>query len=268
MTSFTTTASTYDRAFAETAEAVKSKSVHVIGLGCGGGQKDSRLLELLQKRRKNVSYTPCDVSAAMVLVARQAALAVLPKVDCFPFVCDLATANDLSDVLANRHPSLITFFGMIPNFEPRQILPKLAALVRPKDHLLFSANLAPGSDYAVGMKRVLPQYDNPLTRDWLATFLFDLGIEKRDGKLIFTIETGGLGLQRVVARFHFARACRVNVSSETFSFTRGQAIQLFFSYRYTPERVQKILLRHGLQVCQQWITASQEEGVFLCRVTP
>ena len=30
---------------------------------------------------------------------------------------------------------------MIPNFEPEQILPKLASLVRPKDFLLFSANL-------------------------------------------------------------------------------------------------------------------------------
>ena len=259
--------STYDRAFAETAETIKSKSVHVIGLGCGGGQKDSRLLELLHKHRKTVSYTPCDVSTAMVLVARRAALAVLPEADCFPFVCDLATANDLPAVLPNHHPSLITFFGMIPNFEPRRILPKLAALVRPKDHLLFSANLAPGSDYAAGMKRILPQYDNPLTRDWLATFLFDLGIEKRDGKLIFTIETGRLGLQRVVARFHFARACRAGVSGESFSFTRGQTIQLFFSYRYTPERVQKILQRHGLQVCRQWITTSQEEGVFLCQAT-
>jgi len=259
--------STYDRAFAEAAETIRSKSVHVIGLGCGGGQKDTRLLELLQKRSTKVSYTPCDVSTAMVLVARQAALAVLPEADCFPFVCDLATADDLPAALATRHPSLVTFFGMIPNFEPQQILPKLAALVRPKDHLLFSANLAPGNDYAAGMKRILPQYDNPLTRDWLAAFLFDLGVEKRDGKLLFTIEAGGLGLQRVVAKFHFSRARRVKVGGQNFSFTRGQTIQLFFSYRYTPGRVQKILLRHGLQVCQQWITASQEEGVFLCRAT-
>ncbi len=32
---------------------------------------------------------------------------------------------------------------MIPNFEPGEILPKLAGLVEKKDHLLFSANLAP-----------------------------------------------------------------------------------------------------------------------------
>ena len=186
-------ATIYDRAFAAAAARVKSKAVHVIGLGCGGGQKDTRLLKLLKDAGREIYYTPCDVSTAMVLTARQTALAVIPEKNCFPFVCDLVTANDLPAVLASRftfHVSRITtFFGMIPNFEPQIILPKLASLVRPKDFLLFSANLAPGADYAAGVKKVLPQYDNPLTRDWLMTFLDDLGVERNDGKLRFKIET-------------------------------------------------------------------------------
>ena len=68
-------------------------------------------------------------------------------------------------------------------------MPKLASLIRPKDFLLFSANLAPGKNYAAGMKKILPQYDNAQTRDWLMTFLLDLGIEKCDGELRFEIET-------------------------------------------------------------------------------
>ena len=260
---------TYDRAFVETAGKIKSKSIHVIGLGCGGGQKDSRLLKLLQARGKKISYTPCDVSPAMVLVAHQAALKILPDKNCFPFVCDLATADDLSATLVTRHPSLITFFGMIPNFEPQLILPRLAALVRPKDFLLFSANLAPGNDYAAGMKKILPQYDNPLTRDWLTAFLFDLGVEKRDGELRFKIETvSKFGLSRVRADFHFRRAAPIVIENKTFAFHAGESIRLFFSYRYTPGRVQKILARHGLKVCGSWITRSQEEGVFLCRKEP
>ncbi len=256
---------TYDRAFIEAAEKIKSKSVHVIGLGCGGGQKDSRLLKLLQARGKKISYTPNDVSTAMVLVARKAALKSVSEKNCFPFVCDLATANDLESALLTHHPSLVTFFGMIPNFEPQQILPRLAALLRPPDTLLFSANLAPGKNYAAGMKQILPQYDNELTRDWLTAFLYDLGVEKGDGHLRFTIETGGLGLQRVVAKFYFTRARRVKVSGEEFAFAREESIRLFFSYRYTPERVQKVLARHDLKVVGEWVTASAEEGVFLCR---
>ncbi len=58
---------TYDRAFAGVASQIKSDRVHVIGLGCGGGQKDTRLLKLLREQGVVVSYTPCDVSLAMTL---------------------------------------------------------------------------------------------------------------------------------------------------------------------------------------------------------
>jgi L-histidine N-alpha-methyltransferase len=258
-------ADTYDRAFAEAVKQIAAKQIHVIGLGCGGGQKDTRLLELLKASGREISYSPCDVSVAMTLVARQTALAVVPEKNCFPFVCDLATADDLSAALVTRHPSLVTFFGMIPNFEPEEILPKLAALVRPQDFLLFSANLAPGADYAAGMKKIFPQYDNALTHDWLMAFLLNLGVDNGDGELRFTIETGAAHLQRVMARFHFTRDCRIAVETEEFKFRSGESIQLFFSYRYMPELVQKNLARHGLTVRAQWLTKSAEEAVFLCQ---
>jgi L-histidine Nalpha-methyltransferase len=267
----------YGNAFAAAAAKIKTKSVHVLGLGCGGGQKDTRLLKLLKARGKKIFYTPCDVSTAMVLVARQTALAVLPEKNCFPFVCDLASANDLFEMVgsargADRTPRrgvpttarLITFFGMIPNFEPQMILPKLASLVRPKDFLLFSANLAPGKNYAAGVKKVLPQYDNPPTREWLLTFLLDLGVERADGRLNFEIENSVAGLNRIVARFHFTRARRIQLESEKFEFHHGESLRLFFSYRYTAALVRKNLARHGLEVLGEWITRSEEEGVFLC----
>jgi L-histidine Nalpha-methyltransferase len=254
----------YEKSFEAAAAKIKSKNVHVIGLGCGGGQKDTRLLKLLKTRGKEIFYTPCDVSSVMVLVARQTALAILPEKNCFPLVCDLATAGGLQKTLVTRHPSLVTFFGMIPNFEPQDILPKLASLIRPKDFLLFSANLAPGKNYSVGMEKVLPQYDNPQTRDWLMTFLLDLEIEKSDGELRFEIADDSFGLKRLIANFHFKRARKIEIENSDFSFKAGEKIRLFFSYRHTPERVRKILTRQRLEVCEQWIAKSEEEGVFLC----
>jgi len=255
----------YEKGFEAAAAKIKSKSVHVIGLGCGGGQKDTRLLKLLKARGKEIFYTPCDVSSAMVLVARRTALTILPEKNCFPFVCDLATAANWRKFPATRHPSIVTFFGMIPNFEPQEILPKLASVVRPEDFLLFSANLAPGKNYSGGLKKVLPQYDNAPTRDWLITFLLDLGVEKRDGKLKFAIEDGGFDLKRIVARFHFTRAQRIEIEDDRFEFRRGESIRLFFSYRYAPALVRKLLGQHGLEVSGEWIAKSEEEGVFLCR---
>ena len=256
----------YEKSFAAAAAHIPSSSVHVIGLGCGGGQKDTRLLKLLGAVGKEVFYTPCDVAAAMVLVARETALSELPDKHCFPLVCDLAAAEELSAPLVTHHPSLVTFFGMIPNFAPDVILPQLASLLRPSDWLLFSANLAPGPDYAAGVETILPQYDNVPTREWLLTFLLDLGVERGDGELRFQIEAGAAGgLRRVAAHFHFTRPRRIEIEAESFAFAAGESIQLFFSYRYTPERVQTLLANHGLEVCQFWRAASEEEGVFLCQ---
>jgi uncharacterized SAM-dependent methyltransferase len=262
---------TYTKAFAKAAFQVRAEKVHLIGLGCGGGRKDAVLLFHLKSRENRLSYTPCDVSTAMVLVARQSVKTLLADDDCHPLVCDLLNADDLSTVLDQHAPAdatrLITFFGMIPNFEPQEILPRLAALVRPGDHLFFGANLAPGDDYLAGIQRILPLYDNALTRDWLLAFLFDLGVETGDGELHFSIEDdpAGSGLKRVAARFFFKRAREVKVDSETFAFAAGESVRLFFSYRHMPAQIRAMLATHGLEVVDEWITKSREEGVFLCR---
>ena len=267
-------AAIYDASFAAAAQRLAAPAVHLIGLGCGGGQKDTRLLHLLRQAGKQVTYTPSDVSTAMVLVARTAALATVPDQDCHPLVCDLATAADLPAVLDQQLNAdaarLITFFGMIPNFEPQHILPRLAALVRPADHLLFSANLAPGTDYLAGIQRILPLYDNPPTRDWLLTFLLDLGVEQGDGELRFTIEAdpAGSGLKRVVANFHFSQPRQVYMDDQTFSFLPGEYIRLFYSYRHTPDRIHALLTQHNLTILDQWLATSGEEAVFLCRRSP
>jgi hypothetical protein len=93
----------------------------------------------------------------------------------------------------------------------------------------------------------------------------DLGIERGDGDLRFTIETGTKKLKRVVARFYFLRARTILIDGEEFKFKRDEFIRLFFSYRYTPDLVGKILPHYGFEILAQWLVDSDEEGVFLCR---
>jgi uncharacterized SAM-dependent methyltransferase len=259
----------YDEAFEAAVSRVDSKHVHLIGLGCGGGQKDTRLLNLLREAGTEIFYSPVDVAAAMVLTARNEALKALPGDRCFPLVCDLASASNLHrafDIASCKDAKrIITFFGMLPNFEPDQIIPRLRSIARPGDLLLLSANLAPGSDYAAGVRKVLPLYDNLLTRDWLMTILFDLGIEPVDGELRFSIEEGRSNLKRIVAHFLFSRRKTVGVDSETFDFKRDDALRLFFSYRHTPYLLKQLCRASGLHISSQWITKSKEEGVFLVR---
>jgi uncharacterized SAM-dependent methyltransferase len=259
----------YDLSFAAAARRVRAAEVQVIGLGCGGGQKDARLLRLLAGQGKDVSYRPCDVSLALALTARQAALEAVGDLPCDPLVCDLALADDLDAVFSppgdTRPARLITFFGMIPNFEPELILPRLAGLVRGGDWLLLSANLAPGPDYAAGAQRILPGYDNPLTRDWLTMFLFDLGFAPEDGAVRFAVEDSPAGFKRVAADFCLTRRRALAVDGEPFAFGAGDEIRLFFSYRYTPDRIRALLQRHQLEAREQWVAPSGEEGVFLCQ---
>jgi len=263
-------AATYDRSFAGAIARLPSGPVHLVGLGCGGGQKDTRLLQLLRNSKHRAQYTPADVSTAMVLVAGQAAQSVIPAGDCFPLVCDLASADDLGPELEQHERDgaarLITFFGMIPNFEPSLIVPRLASLVRPGDWLLFSANLAPGPDYQAGLEKILPLYDNELTRDWLLGFLLDAGVEPGDGELRFSIEADPASdLKRVTARFHFERPRSIQVEDERFDFRAGDALQVFFSYRHTPQKIRDLLGQHHLRVMDEWVTRSGEEGVFLVK---
>jgi L-histidine Nalpha-methyltransferase len=264
-------AAIYNRSFEAMTQLIEAKRVHLIGLGCGGGQKDTRLLGLLQKTKKEVFYTPSDVSTAMVLVARGAAMEVVPEENCYPLVCDLATVRNLPEVLDKftvAHATrIITFFGMIPNFEPGLILPKLSTLLRSEDLLLFSANLAPGTDCAAGVRKVLPLYDNALTRDWLISFLFDLGIEPDDGEMSFRIEDDRnvSGLKRIAVYFQFNRKREIVVQDQQFQFGPGKPIRLFFSYRHTPKIVRSLLGNYGIDVVDEWVAKSEEEGVFLCK---
>jgi hypothetical protein len=122
----------YDRCFDAVTKGLGSDPVRVIGLGCGAGEKDARLLRRLSALNRRVFYIPCDVSVPLVLIAHQLAASIIPENDSQPVVLNLPAADDLPAILAGMPGAgsrrLITFFGMIPNFEPQMILPRLAGL--------------------------------------------------------------------------------------------------------------------------------------------
>jgi uncharacterized SAM-dependent methyltransferase len=257
----------YEQSFT-TAALAADRPVHLIGLGCGSGYKEARLLRLLAAQGYELSYVPCDVSLPLLITAAQEAQRSSANVACRPLLCDLAQAPNLTQIpeLSSEPEAqrIVTFFGMMPNFEPDLILPKLANLLRAGDSLLLSANLSPGADYRAGMQRVMSGYDNPETRQWLLAFLYDLGLEPEDGFVDFSIEEKS-GLLRFVADYHFFCARTLVIEDETFEFAAGDAMRVFFSYRHTPGVLRQLLHGYGLEMASQWINASGEEGVFLCR---
>src|SRR5260370_18818545 len=49
-------AATYDRSCEAAVARIETQQVHLFGLGCGGGQKDTRLLQLLLPAGKKAGY--------------------------------------------------------------------------------------------------------------------------------------------------------------------------------------------------------------------
>lgn len=259
------------RQSSERVAADSAGAVAVIALGCGDGSKDVGLLAELDRAGADVRFVPLDVSASLVTRAALAARKFVRGDQIDPIVADLGRAGDLGEWLDTRLPAsagrIVTFFGMIPNFEPLEILPVLAKLLRVGDRLLFSANLAPGDgDLDQSVNRILPQYDNTETRAWLMTLLEGSGVGESSGGLKVGVEPGQQlkELRRIVARFHFFRDTKLRINEHEFKYSKGTNLPLFFSYRYSVLQIQELLARFHLRPMASWITDNREEGVFLC----
>ena len=229
----------------------------LIAFGCGGGEKDIAILKMLPNGTR---FVPTDASKHLALKTAQTAREIYPSSVGTPLVFDLATADNLLEFI-DQHAGLnriYTFFGILPNFPPRKILPRLRMLLRPKDRLLLSANLAPN-----GIEPILPQYDNDATREWLAEFPKAHGAGQ--GDVIITVETDG-HIQRIAAHFHFQEPCVMEANRECFEFRPRDSLQLFVSYRYTEESLADTLEPHGIVIEDSFLTANGEEGVFLCGI--
>lgn len=263
-------AAAYDQAFQAVAQRLPAGPVHVVGLGCGGGQKDTRLLQRL-RRSAPVFYTPVDVSESMVRTAGQFAReAEREALVSSGIVADLAqiSAEDLLECIepqARSARKVVTFFGIVPNFEPHAALTLLQNLLTPSDLLLLSANLIPETEQKAALERTLPLYDNVLTRSWLTGFLESVGIRTEHGQLGFTIEPDPIepAIQRIAAYFNFGQTARLEIGSETVLFETGTRLRVFFSYRHTIQGLGRLLEERGLRVRHSWVTPKQDEGVLL-----
>jgi uncharacterized SAM-dependent methyltransferase len=184
---------------------------------------------------------------------------------------DLAATENwvgaLASNLDDRDPRVILFYGMLPNMDPAIVGPRLAALLRPGDLLLLSANLASGTDYTAGAQAVLPLYENSETRAWLALALEDLGLSPMDSEWRFEIAASKAleGLLGIEVSLVFETAKRVAVGDEVIELPAGEPLRILRSNRYTVEMVQAFLAIHGIEILDRAISGNGQEGVFLAR---
>jgi L-histidine Nalpha-methyltransferase len=259
----------YTEAFRRCAQEV-SGPIQVVGLGCGGGRKDARLIRALRSSGKPLRYVAADVSQTLVTEAREH---VQESTDLRPntmrgLVADFMVAENLFGYWrkgAIKHEQQIfSFLGMIPNFQPEQALEVLTEWLQPGDLLVLSANLAPGMDYEMGCQSILSQYDNMETRHWLVTVMEDLGLNVGMADLKFLIAEKE-GVKRVECALIFPENCRIIYNGEEFTYQQGESFRLFYSNRFQAGQLDKKLERRGLQILDRYLTRSEEEGVWVMK---
>jgi L-histidine Nalpha-methyltransferase len=261
----------YEDAFRRAGELCKGDVAHVVSLACGDGTKDLQCLKLLRGAGRAAIYTPADISMEMVLTAERTVAGELPGVQSTPLVCDLAHCSVLPGILKSFDPSgaerIILFLGTIHNYWPPEVLRSILYPLRSQDQLLIGANLAPTPNYDRAVEQILGQYDNELTRQWLMGGLRELNIGAADGMLAFSLRAAESlpSLKRIQVDFVFGREKQIEFFGERIQFSAGSRVRVFFSYRFTREHIHGFLKQAGLEIRDEWIGASGEEGLFLCK---
>ncbi len=233
-------------------------------LGCGGGQKDLDVLRACGAP----AYAAIDVAPGMVIEALNRVRSRLSTVAARGLVADLhaiqAIASWTRDAFREPGPTLWLAFGIVPNIPAAEIPGILRALLaHAEDRLLLGANLIPGPNPQAEMRAILPQYDNDITRRWLALLPQSLGIPAAPEDIRFAvIPPDGALPWRIEATLPVQKNCQISLFGECLQLPGAEPFRLFFSNRFTPDDLRNMAEAAGCQITASRIAPSREEGVF------
>ena len=220
------------------------QSYSLLALGCADGSKESLLLKKLPKP---ISLLALDTNLSL---ARRAARR-LPAFQKSARRGDLTSSLSLQFLWSrlSPHPTLITLFGVLPNLNPLPLLRSIRRLMKKDDLLLFSANLAPGQSSHTGALRILPQYDNRPTRNWLEAAILRYRPKLPKGHLEFGVfpDSKQKTLARIEARWISLRKIHT----------------VFSSRRPTSSQVEAWIRSAQMRKLERYIDSLGEEGLWL-----
>ena len=265
----THTPSLHGQGFSAFLECVDGASLNLISLGCGLAEKESQLLGIAGVGIKEVILI--DTSVELVAEAKQRCLMSRPDMSINAIAADLSMEKQWRELLPSSLDGirLFTLFGMVPNFDRKILFRRLSETMKSGDWLLLDANLRPDpiSGGPLIPQSIVDQYDNLECRQWLLASLAELGFYESDGTLLFSTEdTPGLpAVPRIRVVFELNREVVTSVGGQEFRFQSGDKLGVFYSMRYCRADLRKLLEPEGIQVVQEWVSHSGEDGLYLCR---
>ena len=243
--------------------ALPGGPVHVVGVACGDGVKERRLLGALAGTGLgDLSATPMDVSEPLVTAAAEA-MASVPGVNAVDALAvDITAVSDLAPLLAPRRPGcrVVTLFGVISTLGP-DVLGGALSLMDRGDLLRVSANLLP--DHPGARDAVMTQYDNAPTREWLTTVLEEIGIHDA-GPIAFRWDDAPAG-PAIVGEVVPHHLCVAEVDGMTVGLAPDAPIRVLESFRHSEVALRTVLMDEALEVLVIAVSPSGEEGVALAR---
>ena len=226
----------------------------VLALGCADGVKEFLLLKKLPPPTVLIAADTNPSLARQAAIRLPARKKMWRKID-LTHELPASLSRDLQPISSNpnseihRFPVLVTLFGVLPNLPPLPLLKRIARFLRPEDLFLFSANLAPGTKGRSGAFRVLSQYDNSPTREWLEAAVGHFRPRLPKGRLEFGIfsDPQQKSLARIEARW----------------ISRRKVVTVFSSRRPTTSQVEAWIRTARLRKVARYLDPLGEEGVWL-----
>lgn len=244
----------------------------IVGIGCGGGWKDRIAIDTIVESGGDPAYLAVDVGGAMTWTAMDHVRPSLTNPqNTAGLSIDLETVSDWGTVFnswrADEQTAGFTFFGMVPNWEPRTALKGLAHSMRPGDLAWISFNLAPGTDLDVGAEQVFHQYNNQQTECWISSALEDIGFPMDSGKIewgIHAVKDASVEARKIQADWEFEEDTDWEWSGKLWSWRKGNRIRLFFSCRYTLAQAREMILKESSdwKILNEKTAPNGEEAVF------
>ncbi len=243
----------YREVFAGASKPFFKKRVCVVSVGPGGSEKDVWLLEALKKKLARPHYVALDVSLDLAMASHRKALSVQPERS-VPVAARWERFWELQEWLDEnfkRMPRLFSFLGIFPNQLPSEAWSKVSSILRPRDVLLASFNLI-DPDHAHMKKKVMAQYDNAETREWLAE-VFRGNDYRCEGKKIKFEWDEIDGVPAVCASIKPDKKYPPPPTGE---------IRVFFSMRYTSAIITGLSELAGFVALNSRVSDCHQEGVW------
>jgi len=240
-------------------------SCHLIELGSGSSVKTDYLLSAYQAQYTNVCYTPIDICATALKLAGKAIIAKRPEVQ---VVGIHGTYNDSFQLLSCTSPALVIFLGStLGNFneeEEHDFWQDISQHMQIGDYLLLGVDLIKDVPILEAAYNDAAGITAAFTKNYFARMNRELGstldLDHIKHVAFFNAEKSRM---EIYLEFTEAQKIRIESLQKTFSFAKGEMLQVEISRKFNLPAVKDNLKSYGFEPVKTYTDDKSWFGLLL-----